>query len=145
MENPNQPSPKRRKLDESSKEVVQCEDYSSDALIEQLLAKAEKNLASNDSTQVLQPPRVSLDPGHLPKPYFELTRKGSKLLTDQLEDSLAITSHDGKVNPLFPPLSKRQKEKVSPSVSFPNISMMLPFLHWTEQISRPTVLVAFLC
>ena len=45
----------------------------------------------------------------------------------------------------LPKLSKRQKEKVSPSVSFPNISMMLPFLHWTEQISRPTVLVAFLC
>lgn len=55
----------------------------------------------------------SLNPGPLPKPYLQITKMGNKLLTDNLEDSIIITSHNGTVKRLSPPPSKLQKEKVS--------------------------------
>ena len=111
---------------------------SSDELVEQLLLQAEKNLASHDSSKEEKvKSRIryvplsfrsndSLDPGPLPKPYLEITKKGNnKLLTDQLEDSIIITSHNGTVKRLAPPLAKKEKEKVCPLPSYTSFSMML--------------------
>jgi len=89
-----------------------AEEDDSDGLIEQLLRQAEESLSSQISNEQQLIPRVSLNPGNLPKPYFEITKKGNKLLTDQLEDSLVVSATDTTIKRLAPPISKSQKEKV---------------------------------
>ena len=130
---------------------------SSDELVEQLLRRAEENLASKDSPdEETVKPRImydpfpfcshnSLDPGPLPKPYLEITKKGiNKLLTDQLEDSVIITSHNGTVKRLSPPLSKKEKEKVCPRPSyapFSNDVILFAFLRSNVQDCRFGILL----
>lgn len=129
---------------------------SSDEFIETLLRRAEENLASTESSEQepiksrirFDPLSIfaysSLNPGPLPKPYLEMTKNGNnKLLTDQLEDSVIITSHNGTVQRLSAPLSKKQKEKVSPLPSFPPVFDDVIFVHFSGAMSRITVLASY--
>lgn len=90
------------------------EEDDSDELIEKLLRQAEESLSSQISNDQQLTPRVTLNPGKLPRPYFEITKKGNKLLTEQLEDSLVVSATDTTIKRLSPPISKAQKEKVIP-------------------------------
>ena len=112
-----------------------------DEFIERLLRQAEENLSSKTNEKQLTFPNVKLNPGSLPKPYFEITKKGNKLLTEHLEDSVIVTANNTIIKRLDPPISKSQKDKVSPLFfDFPfNDDIFLLF----GVISRNVVLTSY--
>jgi hypothetical protein len=104
-------------------------DDDSDALFEQLLQKAERNLAEKRSIQQSQS-------YHLSSPSFAhfLSRSSplkkllihdaiakNKVLTNDLEQSIITTSDNQHIKPLTAPLSKSQKEKVTPPPHLPSL------------------------
>jgi hypothetical protein len=114
---------------------------SEDDLIEKLLRQAEKNLSTLDSKDHI-PPRIKLDPGPLPKPYFESTKYRNKLLTEQLEDSIVVSANNGTIKRLEPSKSRLQTQKVT--LLFPHDSMMLSYCSFGA-ILQTAVLARSIC
>jgi hypothetical protein len=101
----------------SSTHLESIPEEDSNELIEQLLRQAETNLSSQPAETQLAGQRIKLSPGIIEKPYFEITKKGNKLLTDNLDDSLIVTAGGATIKRLDPPISKSQNKKVIPLCS----------------------------